>query len=164
MSVTLVVARGSNGVIGAAGAIPWHLPADLAHFKQLTVGHVLVMGRVTFESIGRPLPGRTTVVVTRDPHWRAEGVLTAGSVADALDVAAGVDPQVFVVGGAQVYAESLALGRVDRAVVTEVGLAPEGDTGFDGIEDWVEVSREDHPESAPPYAIVELVPPGILHT
>lgn len=162
MSVTLVVARGSNGVIGADGGIPWRLPADLAHFKRLTLGHVLVMGRVTYESIGRPLPGRTTVVVTRDPRWRAEGVLTAGSVAEALDLAAGLDAEVFVVGGAQVYSEALALGRVDRAVVTDVALTPDGDTRFGGIEQWREVAREDHAESEPAYSIVEYQPESIL--
>ena len=87
MTVTLIAAVARNGVIGAAGGIPWHLPEDFAHFKATTLGHTLVMGRATYESIGRPLPGRTTIVVTRDPAWTAEGVLVAHSLEEALALA-----------------------------------------------------------------------------
>lgn len=153
MTVTIVAAIGANGVIGADGGIPWHLPADLAHFKQLTLGHPLVMGRATYDSIGRPLPGRTTIVVTRQPQWSAHGVLVAGGVPEALAQAADLDDEVFLVGGAQIYAEALGLGLVDRMSVTRVELAPEGDTYFPDLDwdDWVEKSREDHPA----FAVVE---------
>ena len=100
MTVTLIAAVARNGVIGAGGDIPWHLPEDFAHFKATTLGHTLVMGRATYDSIGRPLPGRTTIVLTRDPDWQAEGVLVADSLEDALALAEG---DVFVAGGAAVY-------------------------------------------------------------
>jgi dihydrofolate reductase len=100
--VTLVAAVADNGVIGNAGDIPWRIPADFAHFKTLTLGHVLVMGRATYESIGRALPGRTTIVLTHDAHWSADGVLTASSLDHALEQAAELAGEVFVVGGAGV--------------------------------------------------------------
>ena len=144
MTLTLVAAVADNGVIGADGDIPWRLPADFAHFKALTFGHVLVMGRATYESIGRPLPGRTTIVLTRDPSWSAEGVLVAADLASALELAESIDTEVFVVGGASVYAE--ALPHADVQVLTEVHLSPEGDTRYPEFEpaDWVEVQREPH--------------------
>jgi dihydrofolate reductase len=156
MTVTLVVAMGANGVIGVDGGIPWHLPADLAHFKQLTIGHPIVMGRRTYDSIGRPLPGRTTIVVTRQPDWSAEGVQVAGSLDDALGLAEVLDDEVYVVGGAQIYAEALAAGCIDGMSITRVDVAPEGDTRFPDVywDDWAETSRDDHPESAPPFTIV----------
>lgn len=156
MTTTLVVAIGSNGVIGAGGAIPWHLPADLAHFKQLTLGHPLVMGRATFESIGRPLPGRTTIVLTHRPDWSAEGVQVASSLPDALALAGVFDDDVFLVGGAQVYREALAADLVDQMSITRVELAPAGDTTFPEVDwdDWVEIGRDDHPSDDPPFAIV----------
>lgn len=155
MTVTLVAAVADNGVIGADGAIPWHLPADFAHFKALTLGHVLVMGRATYASIGRPLPGRTTIVLTRDPRWHgADGVLVAGDLPTALELARGIDEEVYVVGGAGVYAEALAVA--DAQVLTEVHLRPEGDTTyppFDPVE-WIEVSRERHLDDPVPFEIV----------
>ena len=154
MSVTLVAAVADNGVIGADGDIPWRIPADFAHFKALTLGHVLVMGRATYESIGRPLPGRTTVVLTRDPGWSADGVLVAPDLATALERAAEIDPEVFVVGGASVYAEALAVA--DAQVLTEVHLAPEGDTRYPEFDDrsWVEAHREGHLDAEIPYEFV----------
>lgn len=142
MTVTLVVARARNGVIGAGGAIPWYLPEDFKHFKTLTYGHPIVMGRVTFESIGRPLPGRASIVVTRDAEWSHEGVETEASVVDAVNRARELDDEVFVIGGAQIYAEALAQGLVDRLVVSEVEAEPEGDTWFQVPDDWREVERE----------------------
>ena len=142
MTVTIVAAVARNGVIGVDGGLPWHLPDELALFKELTMGHVLVMGRRTYESVGRPLPGRTTVVVTRQPDWRgAEGVLRAGSVAAALDLGATVDDEVFVVGGAQVYSEALPLA--DRLALTFVDAEPEGDTRFPEVDwsQWRETAR-----------------------
>ena len=142
MTVTIVAAVARNGVIGVDGGLPWHLPDELALFKELTMGHVLVMGRRTYESVGRPLPGRTTVVETRQPDWHgAEGVLRAGSVAAALELGATADDEVFVVGGAQVYAEALPLA--DRLALTFVDAAPEGDTRFPEVDwsRWRETAR-----------------------
>jgi len=146
MTVTLVVAMGANGVIGVDGGLPWRLPEDLAHFKQLTMGHPMVMGRTTFESIGRPLPGRTTIVLTRDPQWSADGVEVASSLESALERAHQLDDEVFVVGGEQVYAQALATGLVDLMCVTRVAASPEGDTWFPTIdsERWREVGRVPH--------------------
>ena len=153
MTVTLVVAMGTNGVIGAAGGIPWRLPADLANFKQLTMGHPMVMGRATYDSIGRALPGRTTIVVTRQVVWSATGVLVAASLPDALKQAAELDDEIFLVGGAQIYAEALDAGLVDTMIVTLVELAPDGDTYFPEVDwdEWAVVARVEHPEDG--YAI-----------
>jgi dihydrofolate reductase len=143
MTVTLVVAVGANGVIGVDGGLPWRLPEDLAHFKQLTMGHPMVMGRTTFESIGRPLPGRTTIVLTRDPDWRADGVEVAPTLEAALERAHELDDEVFVVGGAQIYAQALDAALVDLMCVTRVASSPEGDTRFPSIDwlRWREVGR-----------------------
>jgi dihydrofolate reductase len=146
VTVTLVAAIARNGVIGADGGIPWHLPDDQRRFKELTIGHVLVMGRVTYESIGRPLPGRTTVVVTRSAGWGADddGVLVAPSVAEALALAATVDEEVFVVGGTRVYEEALPFA--DRLELTWVDAEPQGDARFPAVDwaAWREVAREEH--------------------
>ena len=144
--MVLVAAVARNGVIGADGGIPWHLPADFAHFKRTTLGHTLVMGRATYESIGGPLPGRTTVVLTRDPDWApgAEGVHVTGDLASALAIADGLPGDVMVVGGAQVYAAALPVA--DEQVLSEVDLTPRGDPfcpAFDAAE-WDEVGREPH--------------------
>ncbi len=152
--VSLVAAVAENGVIGADGDIPWRIPEDFAHFKALTLGHVLVMGRATYESIGRPLPGRTTIVLTRDPTWSAGGVLVAADLATALHLAEGIDDDVFVVGGASVYAEALAVA--DAQVLTEVHLAPEGDTRYPEFDQltWVEARREPHLDAEVPHEFV----------
>lgn len=154
MPVTLVAAVADNGVIGADGDIPWRIPADFAHFKALTFGHVLVMGRATYDSIGRPLPGRTTIVLTRDPRWAADGVLVARSLTEALHLAEGIDEEVFVVGGASVYAEALTFA--DQQVLTEVHLSPEGDTRYPEFEprDWVETQRESFLDAEVPFEFV----------
>ena len=146
MTVTLVVAIGANGVIGVDGGLPWRLPEDLASFKALTMGHPLVMGRATFESIGRPLPGRTTIVLTRDPHWSAEGVEVAPTLGAALERAHELDDEVFLVGGAQIYAQALDAGIVDLMCVTRVAASPEGDTRFPKIDwlQWREVGHVPH--------------------
>ncbi|MGH3386556.1 MAG: dihydrofolate reductase [Nocardioidaceae bacterium] len=147
MTVTLVAAVARNGVIGRDGDIPWRLPGEQRRFKEVTLGHVLVMGRRTYDSIGRPLPGRTTVVVTRQPGWRpADGadVLVATTVDDALARASEVDDEVYVAGGSQIYAEALA--HADRLLLTLVDAAPEGDTVFPPVDwnQWAEVTRESH--------------------
>ncbi|CAN5898219.1 dihydrofolate reductase [soil metagenome] len=143
MPVTLVAAVAANGVIGRGGDLPWPRTGDLAHFKALTVGHVLVMGRRTYDSIGRPLPGRTSVVVTRQADWAAPGgVVVCHDVAVALEVAAVIDPEVFVIGGAEVF--RVALPLADRLVLTHLPLEPEGDTWFPALDwsAWREVGRE----------------------
>ena len=146
MTVTLVAAVARNGVIGAGGGIPWHLPGEQRRFKELTLGHVLVMGRLTYESIGRPLPGRTTVVVTRTAGWNAgdDGVLVAPGVPEAIAVAATVDEEVFVVGGSSVYEAALPLA--DKLELTWVDAEPEGDARFPAVDwdAWREVAREEH--------------------
>lgn len=134
MTVSLVVAVARNGVIGDHGDLPWHLPEDLAHFKRLTLDQVLVMGRKTYDSIGRPLPRRTTIVVTRQQGWSAAaGVLVASGVEQALETGRAAGQHVFVVGGAQIFRAALDL--VDRLVISHVDLEPEGDTYFPEV-DW----------------------------
>jgi dihydrofolate reductase len=145
MTVTILAAIARNGVIGVDGGLPWHLPDELALFKELTLGHVLVMGRRTYESVGRPLPGRTTIVVTRRPDWEpgVDGVLRAASVEEALEVACEIDDEVFVVGGAEVYAA--ALSTADRLALTFVDSEPEGDTTFPDVDwsPWRETARRE---------------------
>lgn len=163
IDLVLVVARARNGVIGNAGALPWHLPADLKRFKTMTVGKPVIMGRKTFESIGKPLPGRHNIVLTRDLAWLAEGVTRAANLAEAI-AAAGLDPRaradkIMVIGGAQIYAE--ALPSATRIELTEIDSEPVGDTvlpAFDPAR-WREVAREAHPAAgeAPGHAFVTLV-------
>ena len=150
-TITIVVAVAANGVIGREGGMPWRLPGEQARVKKLTMGHALVMGRRTFDSIGRALPGRTTVVVTRQPDWQAEGALVAGSVDAALEIAARHDREVFVFGGAEIYAA--AIPRAHRMVVTWVDQEPAGDTTFPEVDwdQWREVGRE----SGEGYSVVD---------
>lgn len=152
--IVLVAARARNGVIGADGGIPWRIPADWAHFKKVTVGHPLVLGRVTFEGIGRPLPGRQSIVVTRDPDWAWAGVLVARSVAEAVELGRDLDAeQVTVGGGAGVYAAAMPLAT--HQVLTEVDLEPSGDTHYPDVDEsaWREASREEHPHDEPAWTI-----------
>jgi dihydrofolate reductase len=129
--ITLLAARARDGAIGRDNALPWHLPEDLRHFKATTLGHPIVMGRRTFDSIGRPLPGRRTIVVTRDPAWSRPGCERAGSLDEAIARCAG-SPEVFVVGGAQLYAA--AMPRADRLLLTEVDVQVDGDTFFPPVD------------------------------
>ena len=140
--VVLVAAVAENGVIGSGSEIPWRIAGEQAEFKRLTMGHTLVMGRTTYESIGRPLPGRTTIVLTRDAAWSAEGVLVAGSLEEALETAQGLDGEVMVAGGAQVYAAALPFA--DEQVLTEVHLSPPGDVTYPDFDRsrWREVERQ----------------------
>lgn len=130
-----------NRVIGANGAIPWHLPEELKRFKRLTLGHHIVMGRKTWESIGRLLPGRTTVIVTRQRGYRVPGAKIAHSLDDAI-AACGEDDEIFVIGGAELYAQ--ALGRAGRLYLTTVGAEVAGDAFMPEIapRDWREVAAE----------------------
>jgi dihydrofolate reductase len=139
--VVLVAALADNGVIGDRGAIPWHLPEDLAHFKATTLGHTLVMGRATWDSIGRPLPGRTTVVLTRDPAWHADGALVAHDLDEALDLAAAQPGDTMVVGGGEVYAQAMPLAT--HQVLTLVHRTPVGDARYPSYDvgEWDETDR-----------------------
>lgn len=161
-AISFVVARADNGVIGRDNALPWHLPADLQHFKRLTVSKPIVMGRKTYESIGKPLPGRHNIVMTRDPDWRAEGVTVVANLAEAV-AAGGLDPrtrveEVMIIGGAAVYAEALPIAT--RVYLTEVHDAPEGNTILPPFasDRWAETEREDHPaeDGKPAYSFVTL--------
>ena len=138
-----IAAVARNGVIGAGNDIPWRIKEDWARFKAITMGHVLIMGRKTYDSIGRPLPGRTTIVVTRDPDWTADGVLVARSLDEAFEVAYALAPEkVFVAGGGQIYAA--AWDRLDSLEITEVDIEPAGEVRFPTIgPDWHETARDD---------------------
>ncbi len=130
MKVSLVAAVARGGVIGQGGTIPWRIPEDMAHFRALTMGHPVVMGRRTWDSLPdrfRPLPGRRNVVVTRNPSWQADGAERAASLENALELVAGAE-QVFVVGGGELY--EAALSRADELVLTELALDAEGDVAF----------------------------------
>jgi dihydrofolate reductase len=154
VSIVAAVARG--GVIGRGGAIPWRLPKDLARFRELTLGHPVVMGRKTWDSLPerfRPLPGRRNVVVTRNNAWEADGAERASSLADALRLLA-AEPRVFVIGGGELYAEALPLA--DELLVTEIDADVEGDVVFPNWDSaaFEEVSREEHGSEEFPFAFV----------
>jgi len=142
MDISLVVAMDENRLIGAGGGLPWRLPADLKHFKNVTMGHPMVMGRRTWESIGRPLPGRASIVVTRKPGYRAEGAIVVDSP-EAAVAAAGDCDELMVIGGAQLYGEMVP--GANRIYLTEIHAAFEGDTWFPALpeDEWACVSRED---------------------
>ena len=152
--LSAIVAMAANRCIGRDNALPWRLPADLKRFKQLTLGHTLVMGRRTYESIGRPLPGRTTVVVTRQPGYAPQGVRVAHSLEQALVLAEG--DEVFIAGGADLYRQTLE--RVDRLYLTRIERDYAGDTFFPEVDlsRWRLVAEEPHPatETAPPFSFL----------
>lgn len=141
--IILVMARADNGVIGKDGTMPWHLPADLRHFKQVTMGKPMIMGRKTFDSLPGMLEGRRHIVITRDTVWEEEGVEVAHSDEEALKLANA--PHVAVIGGAQIY--SMFLPHADRIELTEVHIEPEGDAHipYPDPDDWQEIAREDFP-------------------
>lgn len=145
--VSLIAAMARNRVIGDRNTLPWRLPEDLRHFKQTTLGHPVAMGRKTWESIGRPLPGRQNIVVTRDAGFQAEGAQVVHSVEQALEAAQG--EEVFVIGGAQIYEETL--GRAHRIYLTEIQQEFEGDAHFPELSagQWKEVARTSHVAAAP---------------
>lgn len=153
MRIILIAAVADNGVIGRQGDLPWRIPDDLKRFKRLTMGRPVVMGRKTFESIGRALPGRPNIVVTRRPDFAAPGVTVVRSVDEALERAAemarrdGVD-EIMVIGGGEIYAETLP--RADRLDLTEVHATPEGDAYFPAFDRgaWREVERSEHETEA----------------
>lgn len=161
MRIALVVAVAKNGVIGKDNKLPWRLPGDLKHFRELTWGKPIIMGRKTFQSLGRPLPGRDNIVISRSRRWDAGGVTVVPTVDSAIEIgkrlaaAKGVD-EVMIIGGAQIYA--LALPQADRVYMTEIAAAPDGDTFFPTLEPatWREIERVAHPAAGefPAHAFV----------
>lgn len=142
MEISLVVAMDENRLIGAHNTLPWRLPADLRHFKRTTTGHPIVMGRRTWESIGRPLPGRLNIVVTSTPDYRAEGAVVVDSM-ESAKAAAGDCEELMVIGGARIFAQ--VLPEADRIYLTEIHARFQGDTWFPEVSDdqWTCISRED---------------------
>lgn len=140
--LTIIVAIDARNGIGVNNTLPWHLPEDLAHFKRTTSGHPIIMGRKTFESIGRPLPNRRNIVITRNPNWQYAGVEAVPSVAAAI-AAVGED-DAFIIGGAQIFTEALPLTQ--RLIVTEIDKSFDCDTFFPAIDPalWRESARETH--------------------
>jgi dihydrofolate reductase len=147
LRLSIIVAVAENGVIGRDGGLPWHLSADLQRFKRITMGHTIIMGRRTWESIGRPLPGRKSIVVSRQADYRTEfeSVARAGCLDDALQLAAASgDDEAFIIGGAELYREALL--RADRLHVTRVRANVEGDTRFPAVDwdQWQFAQGEEH--------------------
>lgn len=142
-TINVIAAMARNRVIGIRNTLPWRLPADLQHFKTLTMGHHIIMGRKTYESIGKPLPGRTTVIVSRDADYRVRNCLTADSIDSAI-TACGADPEIFFVGGAELYGQ--VLPRADRLYLTEIQADYPGDAYFPAFDakDWRETARQVH--------------------
>ncbi|MFQ1846914.1 type 3 dihydrofolate reductase [Aeromonas veronii] len=145
MKISMIAAMAHDRVIGKDNQMPWHLPADLAHFKRVTLGKPILMGRKTFESIGRPLPGRRNLVISRNPDYQAEGIEVVGSVEAALALLAGSSvEELMVIGGGHLYAEMLP--SADCLYLTRIDLAVEGDTRFPAFDDgqWQRVDCESH--------------------
>ncbi|MCS0540866.1 type 3 dihydrofolate reductase [Aeromonas veronii] len=146
MKISMIAAMAHDRVIGKDNQMPWHMPADLAHFKRVTLGKPVLMGRKTFESIGRPLPGRRNLVISRNPDYQAEGIEVVGSVEAALALLAGSSvEELMVIGGGLLYAEMLP--SADFLYLTRIDLAVEGDTRFPAFDDgqWQRVDCESHP-------------------
>jgi dihydrofolate reductase len=163
IEIVLIAAIADNGVIGAQGAIPWRQKSDMQRFKAMTIGRPIVMGRKTFISFPRrPLPGRTNIIITRDPGFRANGAIVATSLADALVIARGdalrrSAAEIAVIGGSEIYAQAMPFA--DRLEITEVHARPDGDTIFPAIERriWTEVARENHPAGPDDHAAFSYV-------
>ncbi len=160
MKVSLIAAVADNGVIGRAGAMPWRLAGDMKHFKAVTLGKPVVMGRRTFQSLGAPLAGRTNIVITRNESFAASGALIADSFKGALRAAEEeAAAECMIIGGGEIYA--LALPLADRFYLTEVHASPQGDTRFPEFDRaaWREISRDDNPAGgvgSPAYSFVVL--------
>ncbi len=158
MHLSIIVAMGSNRVIGNRNALPWHLPADLAHFKSTTMGKPILMGRRTHESIGRPLPGRLNIVITHNRNYTAEGCSVVHSLEQAIEAASGHE-EIMIIGGAELYRQ--ALPRVERLYLTCIDADFEGDAYFPELSDadWRELASESHRpdgKNAHPYRFVTL--------
>ena len=147
-SISIIVAMASNRTIGINNTLPWRCPEDLKHFKSLTMGHHMIMGRKTFDSIGKALPGRTTVVVTRNTNLQIDGCLIAHSLQQAIDICAG-DSKIFIVGGAELYIQALPLA--DTLYITEIQQEVQGDAYFPALQNgqWQEISREKYSQQLP---------------
>jgi dihydrofolate reductase len=158
--VSIIVAAAENGTIGRDNRLPWHLPADLRRFKALTMGHHLLMGRKTWDSVGKPLPGRPIVVISRRPQKLPEGVRLAGSIDEAIAVARSAgEEEAFLSGGGEIYRLALAAGLVDRIYLTRVHHAFDGDAFFPDLDPaaWRLAAREDCPaDERNPYAFSYL--------
>ena len=140
--INVIVAKASNNVIGAKNELIWHLPNDLKHFKNLTSGHPIIMGRKTFESLGRPLPNRTNIVITRDKNWQGENVAKEFSLEKAIESAKKINEDIYIIGGGNIYKQAMEFA--DVLYITEVHHEFEGDTYFPEIDEeiWEEVDRE----------------------
>lgn len=140
--INVIVAKASNNVIGAKNELIWHLPNDLKHFKNLTSGHPIIMGRKTFESLGRPLPNRTNIVITRDKNWQAENVEKEFYLEKAIESAKKINEDIYIIGGGNIYKQAMEFA--DVLYITEVHHEFEGDTYFPEIDEeiWEEVDRE----------------------
>lgn len=140
--ISLIVAVAQNGIIGTGGTMPWHITEDFAHFKAVTLGHSVIMGRKTYESIGRPLPRRRNIVITRNAELQIEGCEMATSLEGALAMCEG-EEEVFIIGGGEIYRQAMPLAH--KLYITHVGISAEGDTRFPEIYPtmWREVSREE---------------------
>ena len=158
MFISAIVAMSENRVIGRDNQLPWHLPADMRHFKSLTMNNPILMGRKTFQSIGRALPGRCNIVISRDPHFQACGCVVANSVETALE-AIDYSNEAFVIGGALLFEQMMP--RIKRIYLTIIHHHFDGDTFFPELDpkEWFEVSREDHDadsENLHPYSFITL--------
>ena len=153
MQISLIVAASQNGVIGKGNKLPWKLPADLKRFKELTMGHPVILGRKTFESIGKPLPGRTNIVVTKQKNYPAEGIRVAHSVEEAIR-SCGDAEEIFVIGGASLYGQ--ALPYADKIYLTIIHQDFEGDTRLFDLDEkiWRETFREPGSESSLPHTFL----------
>ncbi len=153
--ISLIVAVSKNGIIGNKGRLPWHLPADLKRFKQLTMGHPILMGRKTFESVGKPLPGRTNIVITRQPDFQACGATMVHSLKEALLLCEN-EKEVFVIGGAEIYRQALPFA--DRIYLTRINQDFKGDTVLFEIDPavWKETFREEFPADPLPHTFITL--------
>lgn len=142
-TLSIIAAVANNGIIGKDGTLPWHLPADLKYFRRVTTGHAIIMGRKNYQDIGRPLPNRVNIVLTRDTTFRAQGCLVAHSIEKAISLA-GNDPEIFFIGGARVYEQ--VLPRADRLYLTRIHGSISGDTRFPQYDEdeWTRVSHEHH--------------------
>lgn len=143
-TITIIAAIANNNALGKDNDLIWHLPADLKRFKKVTSGHHILMGRNTFESIGKPLPNRTTVIITRNKNYKAEGCIVVDSIEKAIEVAKS-DEHIYIIGGAQIYKQAMATNLVDQLDITEVNHSFDADVYFPEIdtEIWQETSRED---------------------
>ena len=130
--ITLVVAMGLNREIGVDNQLPWHLPKDLKHFKEITSGHPIIMGRKTYESIGKPLPNRTNIVISRKKHWFEEGILIVGSIKEAIKFGQKIDEDIFIIGGGNIFEQTMDIA--DKLEVTEIKTNIEADTFFPKID------------------------------